>query len=264
MFMEIDGTKLHYEIMGKGMPMIIIHGHSVDYRLMSGPLERCFDEAERYQRIYLDLPGMGQTKLNDEIKSWEDIRRLLLKAMSELIGNKKCLLVGESFGAYMIRSILSAIPEQVAGMAFICPWIPDIQQSLPERMIAVKESGRDWNDRKYEYFTGIAVRWTEAIWERYQEEIESGVLLFDQKFDDLENTLIVDSEAVFDKPSVFMQGRQDHCAGYEAAFKLLEKYPRATYAVVDSCGHNMQIESAEMFTALIHDWLKRIQEDDAK
>ncbi len=260
MFMEIEGTKLHYEVIGEGMPMIVIHGHSVDYRLMSGPMERCLGTAAPYRRIYFDLPGMGETKLEDTVRSWEDIRRILLIAISNLIGEEKCLLVGESFGAYMIRSILSALPSQVVGMAFICPWIPDITQKLPERVVTVRENGREWEQKEYDYFTGIAVRWNEEILKRYREDIEPGILLFDAAFDDLKNELTVDQEAVFYKPAVFLEGRQDHCAGYDAAYQLLEKYPRATYAIVDSCGHNMQIESEEMFSALFHDWLRRVQE----
>lgn len=260
MFMELEGTKLHYEVIGEGMPIIIIHGHSVDYRLMSGPVERCFGEEEHYERIYFDLPGMGQTKLEDTVKSWEDIRSLLLKAIHELIGERHCLLVGESFGAHMIRSIASAIPTQVDGMAFVCPWIPDIEQNLPAREVTFREAGTDWEQKKYEYFTGIAVRWTKSIWKRYSDEIEPGILLFDAGFDALDNTLTIDRQAVFHKPAVFLTGRQDHCAGYEAAFELMKNYPKATYAVVDSCGHNMQIESEEMFKALIHDWLRRVQE----
>ncbi len=260
MFIEVEGTKLHYERMGEGMPIIIFHGHSVDYRLMSGPIEQYFGREDAYQRIYFDIPGMGESQLNDSIGSWEDLKRLFLQAIRELIGDQKCLMMGESFGAYLVRGLVSAIPEQVEGIGFVCPWIPDLEQKLPERVITVKEPGTQWEDHQYDYFTGIAVQWKQEVWRRYQEEIEPGILLFDRHFDDLKNELTVDAEAVFDKPAVFMMGRQDHCAGYEAAFKLMEKYPRATYAIVDSCGHNMQIESDGVFEALMKNWLKRVEE----
>ena len=130
MFIEVEGTNIHYESKGEGMPILIFHGHGVDYRLMSGPIEKCFEKEDAYQRIYFDLPGMGESKLNDSIKSWEDLKRLFLKVIKELIGDRKCLMMGESFGGYFVRSLVSAIPEQVEGVGFVCPWIPDIEQKL--------------------------------------------------------------------------------------------------------------------------------------
>lgn len=57
-----------------------------------------------------------------------------------------------------------------------------------------------------------------------------------------------------------MVGKQDNCVGYKDAWNILENFPRATFAVLDRAGHNLQIEHEEVFNALINDWLIRTTE----
>ena len=40
---------------------------------------------------------------------------------------------------------------------------------------------------------------------------------------------------------------------------LLEDYPRATFAILDTAGHNLQIEQEEVFNSLFLNWLERVE-----
>ncbi len=55
-------------------------------------------------------------------------------------------------------------------------------------------------------------------------------------------------------------GRQDQVAGYRDAWRILENYPRASFAVLDWAGHNAHIEQSQLFNALPGEWLDRVQE----
>ena len=65
----------------------------------------------------------------------------------------------------------------------------------------------------------------------------------------------------YDKPVLIVAGRQDTSVGYRDAWSIIENYPRATLAVLDSAGHNLQIEQAQVFTALVLEWLDRVQRE---
>jgi hypothetical protein len=39
-------------------------------------------------------------------------------------------------------------------------------------------------------------------------------------------------------------------------------FPRATLAVLDAAGHNLQIEQERLFQTLLGDWLDRVQRAD--
>lgn len=264
MFLDIEGTNLHYVIEGEGVPIFIIHGNHVDYRLMYGCLETCFTDVMKYKRIYIDIPGLGKSIPGENIKSWTDLRDVLMKGIEHLIGTEKFIMIGESFGAHLLRSILENRLEQVIGVMFLCPWIPDIEQKLPYREVIIKEDKflSTLNKEEYEGFHYMAVAETEDTYIRFRRDILPGIKLNDRKYiDELESDITFDRKLIYEKPTLFIMGKQDHVAGYEAAFKLMEQYPRATYTTLDSCGHNAQIERVDLFEVLVRDWLERVNNE---
>lgn len=64
----------------------------------------------------------------------------------------------------------------------------------------------------------------------------------------------------FAKPALIVCGTQDDMTGYRDAWKLMDVFPRATYAVLDRAGHLVNLEHPELFEALAGDWLKRVEE----
>ncbi|HYF79594.1 MAG TPA: hypothetical protein VD973_21005 [Symbiobacteriaceae bacterium] len=48
--------------------------------------------------------------------------------------------------------------------------------------------------------------------------------------------------------------------GYTDLFTLTESYPRAAVAVLDRAWHALQIEQAQLFNALVNEWLERLAE----
>ena len=64
----------------------------------------------------------------------------------------------------------------------------------------------------------------------------------------------------FDKPTLFLCGRQDDCVGYKDLQSLIDDYSRATFAVIDSAGHNLQLEQRSIFEEMSINWLERIEQ----
>jgi pimeloyl-ACP methyl ester carboxylesterase len=61
------------------------------------------------------------------------------------------------------------------------------------------------------------------------------------------------------EPALFLLGRQDHVVGYRDSWKILEHFPRATYALLDQAGHAPDIEQMQLGQALISEWLDRVE-----
>ena len=60
-------------------------------------------------------------------------------------------------------------------------------------------------------------------------------------------------------PVLIVTGRQDSSTGFRDAWRLLDHYPHATFAVLDRAGHNGHIEQPAIFGALILEWLDRVE-----
>jgi pimeloyl-ACP methyl ester carboxylesterase len=74
--------------------------------------------------------------------------------------------------------------------------------------------------------------------------------------DDFHNAV---SKTIFDKPSCILTGRQDHITGYKIAYELVERFPRATFSVLDCAGHMLQAEREPLFRQSVIDWIDRVE-----
>jgi pimeloyl-ACP methyl ester carboxylesterase len=265
-YCKVEKANIYYEEIGSGTPILMIHGFSPDHRLLKGCMEPIFQERDGYRRIYIDLPGMGQTKDYESIQNSDEMLEAVIQFIESILPNQSFLIAGESYGGYITRGVIAKMPELVMGAAFICPMIiPDKnERTLPlhANIQVDQEFLATLTEEEKEDFKGIHVKLDEYTWKRYNEEVVTGMKIADPAF--LEKiseaygfTFKIDQE-VFPKPSVFLAGRQDHITGYKDVFDLIDKYPRATFSVLDAAGHNLQIEQGKLLDVHISEWLDRV------
>ncbi|KHD37239.1 2-hydroxy-6-oxo-6-phenylhexa-2,4-dienoate hydrolase [Clostridium acetobutylicum] len=268
MKLNIKDVVLNYNIIGEGEPIIILHGYSVDHTIMFGCMEKLFSEESRYKRIYVDLPGMGKSTSSDSIKTSDDMLDIILEFIMKVTKGENFLLVGESYGGYLSRGVVYKIREKVNGLFLICPAIiPDFnKRTVPEHVILAYDEKlmSKLNKEEAEEFSSMSVVQNEKIYLRFKEEIMSGIKLGNQDF--LERLqregygFSFDVDKIpqkFDKPTLMLLGKQDSSVGYKDAWNILDNYPRATFAVLDMAGHNLQIEQEDIFNLLGKEWISR-------
>lgn len=266
-FCQIKKANIYYEVIGTGTPIIMLHGFSPDHRLMKGCMEPIFDGREGWKRIYLDLPGMGRTTDYLTIENSDEMLDAVIEFIDEIIPNGPYLLVGESYGGYLARGIMRNSMEQLLGAAFICPLIiPEKQhRTVPEHLVMREDPIflSTLSQQEKDDFKAHQVVLDAYNWQRYTTEVLAGCNRADQDF--LEKiqqsyhfSFAVDQQS-FGMPSLFLLGKQDSVVGYKDAFSILEMYPRATFAILDIAGHNLQIEQADLFKNLMSEWLDRVE-----
>jgi pimeloyl-ACP methyl ester carboxylesterase len=159
----------------------------------------------------------------------------------------------------------------VTGVLLIVPRIVSnpAERTLPKKTVLAKESKllNELDNQTRKDFEEVAVLQTRSHWNRYEHEILQGVKVADTEFlrrlhptvDEF--SFDVDTLSTkFKKPALILTGRQDHWVGYQDAWKILENYTRATFAVLDRAGHALQIEQERLFNALVNEWLDRVEE----
>jgi pimeloyl-ACP methyl ester carboxylesterase len=67
-------------------------------------------------------------------------------------------------------------------------------------------------------------------------------------------------DAKFFAPTLVVCGRHDESVGYRDSLRLLELYPRSTFAVLDRGTHGLPIDETGVFEALVRDWIARVDE----
>ncbi|MGI6186723.1 MAG: alpha/beta fold hydrolase, partial [Brevibacillus sp.] len=242
------------------------------HRLMTGCMEPVFADRPGWRRIYLDLPGMGRTKAADWITGSDEMLSVVERVVERLIPHGAPFLVaGESYGGYLARGLLTRQAHRMAGMLLICPAIhaEKEKRDLPPLTVLARDEKllAELTPEEREEFTSIAVVQDRCSWERFEREILSGLQMADKHFlNKLKQrfSFSFDVEPLvgrYDKPVLILTGRQDDCTGYRDVWTILEHYPRASFVVLDRAGHNLQIEQSRLFTALVHEWLDRVEEE---
>ncbi len=268
---KLEKISVPFETRGQGMPVLMLHGWSLDHHHMLEDMEPLFQGRSGWKRIYPDLPGHGRTPGADWITCEDDMLDVVLEFIEHVIGEERFLLAGISWGAYLARGVILRRASQVDGLLMSVPLIvaPDAERTRPPHvnlvedpdMLAELQPGEEWvpemavvqsrellaNIRAVQGFS------TPGGDLAFQERIRTVPENYACSFD-------IDALAEpFPAPTLIVTGRQDASVGYRDAWQIIENYPRATFAVLDMAGHLLTIEQRTLFRALGSEWLDRVK-----
>lgn len=265
----MKNNKLFYEVIGHGKPVVIIHGLGGNGMFMKQCMEPIFQKLSSYQRIYIDLPGMGKSLFDKSYASSDMILKVLIHFIQKNI-KENFLLIGQSYGGYLVRGILAYFQERVDGMMLLCPVIyaKHEERTVPE----LKPRFLDFEFLSQldalarERFLEYAVIGNKEVYHRFKQSTSTCFEEADQDFlKELDNhyafTFDVDQiihKHRFNKPTLFICGRQDNCVGYKDMYHIIEDYPRSTISIIDTAGHNLHLEQPEIFQSLVFNWLSTL------
>jgi pimeloyl-ACP methyl ester carboxylesterase len=263
-------VSIYYKIIGEGHPIVMLHGWTLDHQVLLYAMEPLFEKRSGWKRIYIDLPGMGRSEPQPNIKNTNDMLEAVLSLLEELIPGQPFIVCGNSYGGYIARGIVHSWQDKVRGLLMIAPMtIPDFgERNVPKQTVLKRDSKLVSNSSPgdADEFCSIGVVQGQAEWERFRNEI---LLPSKQRNDAFLNLihqngygLTFDISSKFEYPTLIITGRQDHVVGYQDSWRLTEDYPRATFAVLDMAGHNLQIEQTDVFNGLVNNWLDRIELED--
>ena len=263
---KVRKGNIHFEVMGEGFPLLILHAMGTDHRSMKGWLEPVLNKVEGFQRIYIDLPAHGGSEIDDSVKSTDDLLSNLLDFIDDILGEKEFSLIGASFGGYLAQGIFHNRRSQVKGICLLAPALHLKERDVPERVVLERDEELlltlDPDIRAA--FETLFIYQNEASLAAFMKEIQPGRLLANREF--LASDWKAKRYYMTDEPfhdvktlpnsALFILGKQDYICGYKDHFFLLDKFPNSTMAVLDRTGHMLQIEKRELVQTLFEDWLR--------
>ncbi len=252
---------------GEGTPLIMVHGYTVDHRLLL-PLEAVFDGRPGWRRIYVDLPGHGRSpRLNGRVTAGA-VAGALLDFIDATTHGEPFAVLGQSFGGQMVRHVLAERRDRVQGMALLAPLVlPHGERSLPEHQALERDeellASLPPEDRAD--FLGVGVWQNRGGWEAFREHVLPGLRACHREdaAELLKNYLLPirpeERIATDDRPHLLLTGRQDGQVGWRDQMDLLlPHYPRMTSVTLGGAGHNLHLDRPAQAHALLGAWLDEL------
>lgn len=267
---KLDNITVHYEMIGEGRPLVVIHGWGLDHRYMASNMEPLFAHHAGWKRIYPDLPGMGQTAAPDWLTTQDQMLDILLGFIEKVIPGQRFAVAGASYGGYLARGLIYRKAEQIDGLLLNAPTVrpSDDRSTLPEKVTLVEDQSifADVDPEIAKSFQNFAVVHSKKYLDNTLISLFPAVEIADHKFLDrldLQPTFSFDVDRLpvpFSRPTLILTGRQDAMCGYVEAWDILENFPRGTFIVMDRAGHGLAFEQETLFRALAGEWLDRVEE----
>ncbi len=266
---RIKDLTIHYVTSGDqdGIPLVALHGLPLDHRHISNDLEPIFQGRRGWRRIYPDLPGMGRTGAMVGITHQDQVLDLILAFMDAVAPSKRFVVAGTSYGGYLARGMVHRRGAQIDGLLLnvAAVEIDKQKRNLPQHQVlredseflaALQSDEQDMRD--------LVVMQSMELLETFRAFLSPAVAGADHTF---LAQLRANSRFSFDEelltetfpaPTLLLAGRFDHLVGYRDALRILDNYPRGTFALLDCAGHALAIEQKSLFQALVGEWLDRV------
>lgn len=111
----------YFEEAGRGMPVVLVHGHAADLRAWDEAIPPLVAAGNRVIRY--DVRGHGQSAVPDDDYTYDAYVRDL-EALMAHVGSQEFVVVGHSMGGGIALTYAQRHPERAAGAVLVCPALP--------------------------------------------------------------------------------------------------------------------------------------------
>jgi esterase len=252
---------LHFQAVGKGDPLIILHGllgSADNWRSMSRRL------GVYYQVFAVDLRNHGRSP-HSEIFDY-DVMTADLREFMEHQALRRIMLLGHSMGGKVAMQFAIKYSEQVDKLVIVD--IAPKPYELSQRYIL--EALRSLDLTRYKSFADVDAALAAKISEKSLRQFllknlardEDGRLhwkihleAIDRNYDKLSREVV--SERSFDKPALFIRGGRSNYIEDDDAQLIQQIFPQAEIVTLPEAGHWVHVEAPEEFFQTVLNFLNR-------
>lgn len=259
------GGQLYYEERGKGEPMLLLHGHSLDCRMWDAQWKPL---SKHYRVVRLDFRGYGRSSEQHEDLPMTHVDDVL--TLMDSLHIQKAHVVGLSMGAFVAGDMLAMYPERMLTCVMASGGIRNSRgpsepmdsaesRRRDEEIAALKEKGveqmkEEWieqllstggsqRERIRHRLTRMIHDWTawqplhkevrlfygKEAWQRLKEHQQSGGV---------------------NVPTLFLRGANEQ-KGKRSNPAEMQYLNHARFIVLDDCGHMLNMEKPEEFNQAV-------------
>lgn len=257
-----EGGKLYYESYGKGTPLILLHGHTLDRRMWRKQIEAF---APHFRVITPDMRGYGlSSRLSEDLHTThvDDIITLM-----DSLHIDKAHVVGLSMGGFIASDMVAMYPERMLTCVLSSGNLRNMKgPSEPLDSAEIAKQRAKIDEAKAKGIEQARKEWTEQLItgggshaEDMRDELTAIIKDWDAyQLTHLEPHLWYANEAKpqleAKKPTVptlFLSGETEH----KKRTSMMKSLPKSDFMVIPDCGHISNMERPEEFNKIVLDFI---------
>lgn len=266
-FIDVGNANLYYEELGKGEPLIFIHGHSFSHFEWE---PQFFEFAKNFRTIRYDCRGYGYSSKPKEGNEFMHVKDLI--SLMDSLKIEKAHVVGLSMGGFIVTDMLALYQDRLlsataaSGDVFPVPgpselWTEEVLKKRNQEIEELRQKGAI--TQKWNWLAGLMShggRDLEKIrrpvwdmiykWDQWQPlHVEPRVVLGN-------DAISILKEKEIKVPVMILTGEIDkHHPNI-----LMKLIPSAKQVIVPNAGHVSNLESPEDFNRLVKSFISEIKE----
>ena len=268
-YVEYPGTRLYYEIDGKGPALTLIHAGVAHLRMWDAQVAAFGD---RYTVVRYDERGFGRTVTEDvPYSNYGDLRRLL-----DHLGIERTHLVGNSRGGMIALDFALEFPGRVRSLVLVGSGMGGFDADDPRLTDVWPEIERLYEQKDYAAVAELETQiWTDGPGQpptRVDPELSRRMVkwnlenyLAEQDAPQVQRLDPVAAERLseIDIPTLVIWGRLDEACANAAGEKLAREISGAQSHVFDDVAHMVSLEKPAEFDQLMADFLAQVDPAEA-
>lgn len=256
---EVNETKLYYEVMGEGHPLVLLHGGGVDNRMWDDQFKLF---AQHHQVIRYDLRGSGKSGIPQ--KRWSHVEDL--HSLLRFLQVDKVYVLGLSRGGWISADFTLAYPEMVDALILASSNLdgPPAAYASPGARAAAREDISLAVDVFMENPYLIPHKEYRAARQRMREMLADNVMvsLFIYRNIHLQRPERPATQRIsaIRVPTLIIAGGQDHPEALANYNKEAALIPGAKKVVIPGAAHYVPMEKPAEFNRIVLDFLSKLSE----
>lgn len=240
---KVNDIELAYARLGKGTPLVLLHGFPLDHHLWDDVSSLLKDT---FELILPDLRGFGESTTLDAPYTMDDYASDIAGLLDRL-GIQKAAIAGHSMGGYVALAFARLYPERVSGLALISSQVladpPDRKEGRYKSAAEVAEKGisglvevmapKFTSDARLQAFA-------RTLMEKQQPDAYIGALK--AMAERIDSTSLL---STFKFPVVIVHGETDALIPVARAREVKAAVPDSHYVELKSIGHVPMLEAAK-------------------
>ena len=243
-----NDTTLAYERLGRGAPLVLIHGFPLDHSIWDEVTPLLSSD---FDLILPDLRGFGESLLSTPAWTMSDLAADIA-ALLDHLGIESAFLAGHSMGGYVALAFAAAYPRRVCGLALVAS---QAAADAPERKAGryaqahqIAENGIGETVAGMTVKLSADMRVQKFVHDLMRKQKPAGYIGALKAMAERADTLSVLEQAAF--PVLIVHGGADGLIPIQR--EMQAKVPRARVVELSGVGHMPMMESPhEVADALI-------------